>query len=83
MAKKQFKHIPFARWYKGKDQPDDTRDVLAFIKKPVFIDARKRMELMEQMQVIHMEDGKWFLEGRPLPPKNVMKWTEIPAGWQD
>ena len=71
-------------WHRGKDHPDDPRDVLAWIKKPIWVEARKRMELMEQMQVIHLEaNGNWFLEGRPLPPKNVLKWTEIPDGWQE
>lgn len=85
MGKIQYKHVPFAAWHRPKmAQPSDQRDVLAYIKKPVWVEANKRFELMEMMEVIHMEsNGAWFLNGKPLPPKNVLKWTEIPTGWND
>ena len=72
-------------WYDPKKgYPDDHRDVVALMRKPVWIEASKRMELMECMEVIHREgNGAFFYEGRPIPPKNVLKWTEIPDGWQE
>jgi hypothetical protein len=71
-------------WYEAKKVvPNDHRDVLAFIRKPIWVEAHKRFELYHAMEVIHMEaNGAWFLEGKPLPPKNVIRWCEIPMGWQ-
>jgi len=71
------------KWYKGKEAPDDNRDILALIRKPVWVEAKKRVELMEAMEVIHREfNGHYFFMGKPLPNKNVILWTEIPDGWQ-
>ena len=78
----KFFTIP-ATWYKGKNPPDDHRDVLAYCKRPVYNDKMKRLEAMNQMQVLHYQDEAWWWEGRKLDTKQVLKWTEIPTGWND
>ena len=84
MAKKITYDPSPAVWHVAKKvHPDDNRDVLAYLHKPVYVEASKRFELMEAMEVIHMEgNGFFFYNGKPLQMKQVHKWTEIPTGWQ-
>lgn len=85
MLKREIKYDAFmGKWNTTRRPPDDHRDIVALIKKPVYVEAKKRLELMEVFEVIHREaNGAFFLNGKPLPPKNVLKWTEIPQGWKE
>ena len=84
MVKREIKYDAFiGKWWKANRPPDDNRDILAIIRKPVWNESMKRMELMESMEVIHREfNGAYFFNSKPLHPKNVIQWTEIPDGWQ-
>jgi len=62
-------------------EPDDARDVLVYMERAMWNDEKKRMEKMKQMQVAHCEGGTWFWEGRTVKKKYIIKWTEIPVGW--
>ena len=74
-------------WYDAKtDIPNDKRDVLALLSKPVWGEASKKFILMPSMDVIHIEKKVWYLNGREIKPINfvqaVLCWCEVPDGWQ-
>ena len=66
-----------------RHEPDDERDVLAFVSKPVYVDARKRFERMDSMEVIFLSGMVWYLNGKGIDTKHIHKWCEIPEGWQE
>jgi len=66
----------------AQDIPNDARDILAYIWKPAWYDEAKEMRLIKTMQVIHHEQKTWWLDGREMKPDHVLRWCEIPDGWQ-
>lgn len=79
---KRWKELP-GNWHEAeRNSPDDPRDVLAYIWKPAWNDEQKKMILIKTMQVIHHEKKTWWLDGREMKPSHVLRWCEIPDGWQ-
>ena len=70
-------------WHRGKQiVPNDPRDVLALVVKPVWDDRKKKMVDMQILDVIHHEKKSWWLNGKALNITRVVTWCEIPDGWQ-
>ena len=70
-------------WHRADaNVPDDHRDVMSYIWKAAWHDEKKKMIPMKTMQVIHYQKKAWWLDGRAMEPTHVLKWCEIPDGWQ-
>ena len=73
-----------AIWYSAKrNTPDSERDVIAYLSKPVYVEAKKRFERMDSMDVVFYGAGIWYLNGKGIDRKHIHRWTEIPEGWLD
>lgn len=79
MAKISIRNRVAAKWYKAeKDIPDDSRDVLAWVIKPVVVERGKAPRVRKVLCVVCFEGGFWYDD--PNPRAQISSWTEIPEG---
>lgn len=63
-------------WFNAEvHQPDDARDVIGLVVKPVFIGKGKPPKLGSVPEVVCFEGGYWYDD--PNPRARVTYWTEM------
>jgi hypothetical protein len=78
VALKDYRH---GKWYNAKKfLPDDSRDVVAWVVKPVVVKLGEKPRLKKVLCIVCFEGGFWYDD--PNPRANVVQWTEIPDGWE-
>jgi len=64
-------------WYNAKaHQPDDARDVIGIVVKPVIVEKGGRPEMRRVPELVCYEGGGWYDD--PNPRARVLYWTEMP-----